>query len=103
MNKAGIEDGAWIVAVDAGDYIDQVGDIVSGSYVVVERTRFQGSERELTVKEIRYYRDRYELHPNSTDASYRPIVVQHDEAPDDETQVRIVGLVLGAYRDLMSR
>lgn len=103
MNKAGIDDGAWIVAVDAGDYLDQVGDIESGSYVVAERTRFQGSERELTVKEIRYYRDRYELHPNSTDSRYRPIIVPHNEAPDDGTEVRVVGLVLGAYRDLMSR
>jgi SOS-response transcriptional repressor LexA len=102
MNAAGIEDGMWIVAVDAGDFIDQVRDIESGNFVVVERTRFQGAERELTVKEIRYYRDRYELHPRSHDKAYTPIIVPHNDAPEDETEVRVVGLVLGAYRDLLS-
>jgi transcriptional regulator with XRE-family HTH domain len=103
VDLAGIHDGEWIVAADAADYIDQYGDLESGDLVVVERTRFQGAEREMTVKEIRYYRDRYELHPKSSNPTHKPIVVPHNEAPDDETEVKIVGVVLTAFKNLHTR
>lgn len=103
VDLAGIHDGEWIVAADAADYIDQYGDLESGDLVVVERTRFQGAEREMTVKEIRYYRDRYELHPKSSNPAHKPIVVPHNEAPADETEVKIVGIVLTAYKNLHTR
>lgn len=103
VDLAGIHDGEWIVAADAADYIDQYGDLESGDLVVVERTRYQGAERELTVKEIRYYRDRYELHPHSSNPAHKPIIVAHDEHPNDETEVRIVAVVLIAYKTLHKR
>ena len=100
MNAAGIEDGMWIVAADASDFIDIYGEVESGEFVVVERTRHQGAERELTVKEIRFYRDRYELLPRSNDPQYKPIVVPHDAKADpDGIEVKIVGVLLTAYRD----
>jgi SOS-response transcriptional repressor LexA len=102
MDLAGIADGQWIVGADASDYVDQYGDIESGDLVVVQRTRFQGSERELTVKEIRYYRDRYELHPRSSDPSFKPIIVANDQTADDE-EVTVVGVVLSAFTDLRRR
>lgn len=103
MNQAGIEDGMWVIAADAADFVDMYGDIETGDFVVVERTRNQGAEREMTIKEIRYYRNRYELHPRSTDPEFQPIIIPHDHQADDGTEVRVVGVVLTAHRDLLSR
>lgn len=100
MNLVGIDDGMWVVAADASDFIDQYGETESGDLVVVERSRYQGSERELTVKEIRFYRDRYELIPRSSNAAHQPIVVPHNHGADgDKDQVRVIGVVLTSYRD----
>ncbi len=98
LNAVGIEDGMWVVAADAGDFIDIYGDIESGSLVVVERTRSQGAERELTIKEIRYYRDHFELHPKSTNPEHKPIIISHSQAPEDDIEVKVVGVLLSATR-----
>jgi SOS-response transcriptional repressor LexA len=97
MSAVGIDDGDWVVAADAADFIDKYGEIESGEMVVVERTRFQGAERELTVKEIRFYRDRYELHPRSTEPGHDPIVVPHGGS-EDGIEVKIVGVLLTSYK-----
>jgi SOS-response transcriptional repressor LexA/DNA-binding XRE family transcriptional regulator len=102
MDKAGILDGMWIVGADAADYIDRHGEIESGELVVVERTRNQGAEREITVKEVRFYRDRYELLPRSSNPEHQPIVVPHDHGEAD-SEVKIIGLVLAAFTDLRRR
>lgn len=100
MNLVGIDDGMWVVAADAADFIDQYGETESGDLVVVERSRYQGSERELTVKEIRFYRDRYELIPRSSNTAHQPIIVPHNHGADgDKDQVRVIGVVLTSYRD----
>jgi len=98
LNAVGIEDGMWVVAADAVDFIDTYGDIESGSLVVVERTRSQGAERELTIKEIRYYRDHYELHPKSTNPEHKPIIISHSTAPADDIEVKVIGVLLSATR-----
>lgn len=103
MNAAGIHDGMWVVGADAADYIDQYGDIITGDLVVVEQTRYQGSEREITVKEIHFFRDRYELRPVSSNETHKPISVPHDHKPEDDREVKIIGVVLTAYADLKKR
>ena len=104
MDRAGILDGMWVVGADATDYAERYQDIENGELVVVERTRDQGAERELTVKEIRYYRDRYELHPNSSNPSHKPIVVPHDLSVNaNEEEVRVLAVVLASYTDLRRR
>jgi SOS-response transcriptional repressor LexA len=103
MSEAGINEGMWVVGADAGDYVDQEGDIESGDLVVVERTVAQGAERELTVKEARFYRDRMELVPRSLNPEHQPIIVPHNQTPNDNTEVRIIGVVLTAYVDLRRR
>lgn len=104
MDQAGIVDGMWVVGADAADYIDVYGDIESGDLVVVERTRYQGQERELTVKEVHFFRDRYELRPVSSNADHVPIVVSHDHSVDgDGLEVKIIGVVLTAYANLKRR
>lgn len=100
MNLVGIDDGMWVVAADAADFVDLYGETESGDLVVVERSRHQGSERELTVKEIRFYRDRYELLPRSSNPSHQPIVVPHNHGIEESgEQVRVIGIVLTSYRD----
>jgi len=99
MDAVGILDGMWVVAASFMDFTETFGDPENGSLVIVQRTRYQGAERELTVKEIRYYREHYELHPRSTDPSYKPIIVPHDhKANGDALEVQIVGVVLAATR-----
>lgn len=99
MNAVGIEDGMWVIAADASEFIDRYRETESGDMVVVERTRAQGAERELTIKEIRFYRDRYELLPRSTNPVHRPIVVPLDREADDGIEIKLIGVVLTAHRD----
>lgn len=100
MDLANIRDGMWVVGVDYADFVDRYGDIESGRFVVVERCRHGGSERELTVKEVKFYRDRMELLPRSSDPSFAPIVVPHNPAADSDTEtVTILAVVVGAYLD----
>jgi len=104
MDEAGIGDGMWVVGADASDYIDTYGDIVTGDLVVVERSRHQNAERELTVKEVHFFRDRYELRPVSSNPQHKPIVVPHDHGADgDGIEVKIIGVVLTAYANLRRR
>lgn len=104
MNEAGILDGMWIVAADASDYIDTYGDVVTGDLVVVERCRYQGAERELTVKEVHFFRDRYELRPVSSNTEHQTIIVPHDHTvSSDGEEVKIIGVVLTAYANLRRR
>lgn len=104
MDAAGIHDGMWVVGADAADYIDVYGDIQTGDLVVVERTRNNGQERELTVKEVHFFRDRYELRPVSSDPSFETIVVPHNHSVDGwGMEVKIIGVVLTAYANLKRR
>jgi SOS-response transcriptional repressor LexA len=104
MDEAGILDGMWVVGADAADYIDIYGDVKTGDLVVVERTRYQGAERELTVKEVHFFKDRYELRPVSSDASHQPILVEHNHTvSSDGEEVKIIGVVLAAYANLKRR
>lgn len=104
MNAAGILDGMWVVGADASDYVDTYGDIQTEDLVIVERTRNNGQERELTVKEVHFFRDRYELRPVSTDPKFTTITVPHDHDADEAgQQVKIIGVVLTAYANLKRR
>lgn len=104
MDEAGIHDGMWVVGADAADYIDVYGDVVTGDLVIVERLRYQGSERELTVKEVHFFKDRYELRPVSSNEAHTPIIVPHDhDVSGDGEEVKIIGVVLTAYANLKRR
>jgi SOS-response transcriptional repressor LexA len=104
MDAANIRDGMWVVGVDYGDYIDRYGDVESGEFLVVQRSRHGDSERELTVKEVKFYRDRMELLPRSTDPTFQPIIVPHNTRADGDTEiVTILAVVVGAYLDLQRK
>ncbi len=103
MNQVNIHDGMWVVAADAADFIDVYGDIETRDLVIVERTRFQGAERELTVKQVHFFKDRYELRPCSTNAEHQVITVPHNHSAEDGIEVKIIGVVLTAYANLRTR
>jgi SOS-response transcriptional repressor LexA len=101
MDQAGILDGEWLVGASYADYVDKIGELDNGNYVVVERTRYQGSERELTVKEVQFARRGMRLIPRSSDPRHKEFFIPLDEDADpDRESVRILGVVLWVGRDL---
>ena len=64
-----------------------------GMVVVIERTRDGGHLRELSVKQLEIFEDRYEFHPRSTNPKHKPIVVPHDMGPEDGQSVRLLAWV----------
>lgn len=95
MDADKIFDGDYVVAVK---YFDARGDITAGDRVIVERVRNSAVER--TVKQIEINGREIHFCPRSTDPKFKPIVVKinrHMKEADD-TEVRIVGLVIFAGR-----
>lgn len=84
-----VPDGAFLACVRTLPIRYQAQD---GDLVIVERRRYGGSEIERTAKRFRWRGDVYELWPQSTDPSHRPIVIDPTQ-PDEATEVEIVGLV----------
>lgn len=97
MNERGVLDGDMVHIVDAHaiSYYPRTGDIVE-----VERVRRQGSERELTLKEVEVSPEGVLLWPRSTNAKWRePIKLSEDMGEgDDEAVVRVRGLMLQLIR-----
>jgi SOS-response transcriptional repressor LexA len=96
MNAARILEGMWAVAVYYLDYAEHYGDLRDGMKVVVEHTRADGAERELTIKELRLYRDRMELLPRSTNEAHKPVIVPLVKSPDTFEDIKIIAIVFHA-------
>lgn len=96
MNKAGIHDGMFAVGVDYVDFVEHYRAIETGDIVVVERLRFDGQERERTIK--RYWEEPkgIALLPESTNEHHKPIFIPRDSMVEGE-EIRIVAYVTGAY------
>ena len=104
MTEAGIYEGMWVVAGTYLDYIDRIGELENGQCVIVERTRYQGSERELTIKEVQFTRGGMRLVPRSTNPRHKELFVPLDpQADGDKESVAIIVVVLSAIRDFSSR
>lgn len=86
-----IKDGEYAVCVSW----DGLGiSPATGQYVHVERSR--GGLQEATIKRIKVIDGQIELWPDSDDLRFRePLRMDH---ADDDTEVRIRGLVIGTYR-----
>lgn len=94
-----ITPGSRIVAVRY-DEIAARAPLRDGLVVVVRRSRNDGQERELTVKQVAWFNDRIEFQPRSSNPKHKPIVVKHDAWEDDGVTVEIVGLVTRIMHDL---
>lgn len=104
MNEAGMLDGMWAVATTYLDYVDQVGELGNGNYVIVQRLRAGGHERELTVKEVQFSRKGMRLVPRSTNSVHKEFVIPLDhDADSDEETVSIIGVVLWVVKDMDPR
>lgn len=85
--------------MDDGDYIvcalwEDLGlKEKDGLNVVVQQTTADGQLRERSVKEMRVFPDRFELHPRSSNPAYRPIIVDREYHTDDGKEVTILALV----------
>lgn len=104
MDAAGIYNGMWVVAASYMDYVDKVGELTNGQYVIAERTRFGGSERELTIKEVQFARGGMRLVPRSSDPRHKELFIPMDaDADNDEETVAVIAVVLAATVDFTSR
>lgn len=79
------------------DLISAELDIESGRIYAVRRTLDGGSTFELTIKRARVFRERVELHPESTNPSHKIITIKRDRDPDHTNEVKAIGLVYGVF------
>lgn len=94
MDALRIFEGDFVQCVDAAaiGYVPRTGDVLE-----VERLRFSGSERELTLKQAEVTAGGVLLWPRSNNARWRdPIGLGIDG--EDDIEVRVRGLVLRAIR-----
>lgn len=104
MTLAGIADGMWAVAAPYLDYVDKVGELDNGNFVVVERALQGGSKLEVTVKEVQFARKGMRLVPRSTNPEHKEFFIPLDEGADNDVeQIRIVDVVLWAVQDVNPR
>jgi transcriptional regulator with XRE-family HTH domain len=94
MNLRGILDGDWVhlASVEGMNFAPETGMIVE-----VERTRVQGRERELTLKELEVTTDGLLLWPRSTNPLWRDPLTVTDGDEEDVT-VQITGVMLQLIR-----
>lgn len=96
VNLLNICEGDLIHCVSAIDinYYPRTGDIVE-----VERIRFGGQERELTVKQVEVTMEGIQLWPRSSNPRWRtPLIISDDLAEGEEAEVAIRALVVAAIR-----
>lgn len=94
MDADRIFDGDFVVVVN---YFEARSDIVDGDRVVIERVRNSATER--TIKQIEIKGKEVHFCPRSSDSRYKPIIVKisHQMREADDTEVRLVGLVIGRW------
>jgi hypothetical protein len=96
VNLLHVHDGDLIHCVDTIDigYHPRTGDLVE-----VERLRFGGQERELTLKQVEVTPESILLWPRSTNPKWQnPIAFDLGAEEDEEIEVRIRGLVVAAIK-----
>lgn len=104
MNEVGILDGMWVVAASYADWIDKIGELDNGNFVIVQRARAGGSEIERTVKEVQFARRGMRLVPRSTNPVHKEFFIDLDvDADPDTEQVAIIGVVLWFGNDVDPR
>lgn len=94
MDKRGIVDGDYVVCVP---YFMVRLTPRQDDIVIAERR--DGQKTELSCKRLVVSGNTYELHPDSTDPRFKPILVPawDEKETSDAMQIEIVGLVIGKY------
>lgn len=96
MTKAHIWEGMHVLAVDVHAWERVHGEVGDGKLVVVARWRHGDSERELTVKRLRLFRDRMELQTETENPRWQPIVFPLPLRQDEDGEAQIIAVVLSA-------
>ncbi len=96
MTKAHIWPGMYVLAVDVHAWERVHGEVGDGKVVVVAQWRYGDSERELTVKRLRLFRDRMELQPESDNPRWEPFVFPLPLRQDEDGGAQIIAVVLSA-------
>jgi transcriptional regulator with XRE-family HTH domain len=96
MTEANLYEGMWAVAIDYHDYTEFYGDLRDGVNVVVSRSRNGDPERELSVKELKVFRDRTELHPRSKNPKHTVQVFPAEHNPENPVEIEILAVVANA-------
>lgn len=94
MNEAKIFDGMYVLALDLATWERFHGELGDGRLVIVARTKNGDPRRELTVKRLRIYRDRYELRPESTNPRHEAFVFPNPPKEDESEHIEILAVVL---------
>lgn len=90
-------DGQLLVGVLVGEDIEPK----DGDLVIAERRREQGALIERTAKRLRLFRKHAELVPEYLDdALNKPLRLAAPDSQDDDTEVRILAVVVGVYNPL---
>lgn len=71
--------------------------------VIVQRTRAQAGQREVTAKRINRRGKMIVLSPDSTEPQWRPIEFDPKGGHDGEEEVRVLALVIGRYTPMRRR
>lgn len=95
MEKAGIVHGMYVLAVSSYAWERLHGSPGDGRLVIVSRTRDHTPERELTVKRLRIFMDRFELQPESSNPAHKPFVSKFPLQEEDQ-EWRIEAVVISA-------
>lgn len=102
MDRARMFPGMWVQAIEAHVWERLHGEPRDGQLVIVARERAGDAardgdgERELTVKRLRIFRDRMELHPESSNPVHQPLIfLRHAE--DQPLTARIIAVVVSAH------
>lgn len=96
MNQLNIVEGDLVHCVDAAGigYYPRSGDVLE-----VERLRFGGQERELTLKQVEVTHDAVLLWPRSTNPRWHaPLEMREGTSPGEDVEVRIRALVVATIR-----
>ena len=96
MTEAKIFEGMHVLAVEVHTWEKFHGEPGDGKLVVVSRHRNGDSERELTIKRLRIFRDRLELRPESFNRTHQAIVFPLPPRQDEEAEATIIAVVLSA-------
>jgi len=96
VNQLNIADGDLVHCIDAGEigYYARTGDIVE-----VERLRFDGQERELTLKQVEVTSSGIVLWSRSTNPRWRtPVHLNEVSKSAEKFEIRIIALVVASIR-----
>lgn len=97
MDQARMYPGMWLQAVDIHAWQQIHGEPRDGAFVIVAHTRNGDTERELTVKRLRIYRDRIELCPESSNPKHKPIVFPNPPRDGEGSQADVIAVVISSH------